>query len=453
MSTEGEELTRLRYQVAELERERDAAQESAGARREGSSARVWRRAAALVLVILTAVSALVAVPAMYLRAELLDTDRYVATVAPLAVEPAVQREIAAKVTEQITVAADIEATTRDALTELTRGTPRAAPVITGLAPAVAQQFESLVGTAVTGFVESPRFEDLWIRANRAAHQALVNLAGGRTDGAITIDESGTVAISSREIVAEVKDRLLQQGVGIASRIPDTDAQITLFQSPELVRAAQALNALDRAAPLLVGFSILSAVGAVVVAPRGRRRRTTGSVGLAFAVAMAVLALGLTVGRGIYLTAVPPDVVSPAAAESLSDTLISPLRTSLRLVLVVGLVIALVAFLAGPSRTATQLRRGLARAGGAVTGRIGTGSARPWQHTLARHRRSIEGAVVGGAVLLLVFWPDPTAAVALWTLAAVALLVLLVELASGPAVRRTADPPLGAVPRVQGQESG
>lgn len=452
MTAESEELTRLRYQVAELERERDAAQQSATVRRGGSPARAWRWAAAVLLVVLTAVSALVAVPAMYLRAELLDTDRYVATVAPLAVEPSVQREIAGKVTEQITRAADVEGATRDALTELTRDTPRVAPVITGLAPAIAEQFESLVGTAVTRFVESPRFEDLWIGANRTAHQALVSLAEGRTDGGVTIDETGAVTISSREIVAEVKDRLLQQGVGIAARIPDTDARITLFQSPELARAARALDTLDRAAPFLVGLSVLSAVGAIAVAPRGRRRRVTGAIGLASAAAMALLALGLAIGRGVYLSVVPPDVLSPAAAESLFDALVSPLRTSLRVVLVVGLLIALVAFLLGRSRTATELRNGLARAGDAVSRRAPTGSVRPWQRSLARYRRVIEGAVVGLALLLLVFWPDPTAAVAAWTLVVVVALILVVELACRPAgTRRSSETVLAAGPRVQGQE--
>ncbi|MHA7208153.1 hypothetical protein [Arthrobacter sp. MDT1-65] len=452
MTAESEELTRLRDQVAELERERDAARQTATVHPEGSATRAWRWAAAVVLVVLTAVSALVAVPAMYLRAELLDTDRYVATVAPLAVEPAVQREIAAQVTEQITRAADIEGTTRDALTELTRDTPRVAPVITGLAPAIAEQFESLVDTAVTRFVESPRFEDLWIRANRTAHQALVNLAEGGTDGRVAIDGSGAVTISSREIVSEVKDRLLQQGVGIAARIPDTDARITLFRSPELARAAQALDTLDRAAPFLVGLTVLSAVGAIAVAPRGRRRRLAGAIGLASVAAMALLALALGVGRGVYLSVVPPDVLSPAAAESLLDTLISPLRTSLRLVLVVGLLIALVAFLLGPSRTARQLRRGLARAGDAVAGRGATGSHRPWQRSLAGYRRVIEGTVVALALLLLIFWPDPTAAVAAWTLVVVVLLILLVELACRPAVTRPpSEPVLAAAPRVRGQE--
>ena len=129
-----------------------------------------RRIIAIVLVVLTAVLACAAVPALYLRSEVLDTDRYVATVAPLASDPAIQAEIANKVTTQITEAVDIEGITRDAMTELGKVAPRVAAVITGLAPAIAEQTKTLIHTAVSRFVASPQFQDLWTQVNRVAHQ-------------------------------------------------------------------------------------------------------------------------------------------------------------------------------------------------------------------------------------------------------------------------------------------
>ena len=55
-----------------------------------------------------------------------------------------------------------------------------------------------------------------------AHQGLVNLATGNTGGTLTIDESGTVTISTKEIIARVKTLLVEQGVDIATRIPEVD---------------------------------------------------------------------------------------------------------------------------------------------------------------------------------------------------------------------------------------
>ncbi|MDR7082769.1 hypothetical protein J2X01_002059 [Arthrobacter ginsengisoli] len=406
-----------------------------------------RRVVAVVLVVLTAVLACAAVPALYLRSEVLDTDRYVATVAPLASDPAIQAEIANKVTTQITDAADIEGITRAAMVELGTVAPRAAAVITGLAPAIAEQTKSLIHTAVSKFVASPQFQDLWIQVNRVAHQGLVNLATGNTGGTVSIDQSGTVTISTKEIIARVKTLLVEQGVGIASRIPEVDAQITLLQSPELARAAAAISTLDRTAPILAWMTVLSALGAIAVAPRGWRRRTTSRVGLGIAVAMALLALGLAIGLDIFLGTIPSASVSPAAAQTLVDTLLTPLRSGIRFVFVVALLMALAAFLSGHSRPAEYVRQGLARTGDYLTGKVGGGQAKPWQHWLARFRRILEAAIVGVAVLVLILWQYPTAAVAIWTAVLAGLAILLIELLCRPAVAagHAAEPVTGGTP--------
>lgn len=429
---EQEEILRLRAEVERLRLERDDARKT-GPASSGPGAGLARRIVAIVLVVLTAVLAVAAVPALYLRSEVLDTDRYVATVAPLASDPAIQAEISTKVTAQITEAIDVEGITRDAMAELANTAPRAAAVITGLAPAIAEQTKTLIYSAVAKFVAGPQFQDLWIQVNRAAHQGLVNLATGNTGGTVSIDETGTVTISTKEIIARVKTQLVDQGVDLASRIPEVDAQITLLQSPELARAAEVIKTLDRTAPILGWMTVLSAIGAIAVAPRGWKRRTTGRVGLALSVAMAVLALALAIGLDIFLGTIPSATVSPAAAQSLVDTLLTPLRTGVRFVFVVGLLIAVAAFLSGHSRPAESVREGLARAGDYLTGKAGAGQAKPWQHWLARYRRILEAVIIGVAVLVLILWQYPTAAVALWTAVLAVLAILLIELLCRPAV--------------------
>ncbi|MET1066275.1 MAG: hypothetical protein ABWX85_15085 [Arthrobacter sp.] len=431
-SPEQQEISRLRAEVTRLQLERDAARKTVQ-EPPGPRTGLGRRIVAILLVVLTAVLALVTVPALYLRSEVLDTNRYVATVAPLASDPAIQAEIANKVTTQITDAVDIEGITRDAMTELGNVAPRAAAVITGLAPVIAEQTKTLIHTAVSRFVASPQFQDLWIQVNRVAHQGIVNLATGETGGTVSIDESGTVTISTQEIVTRVKALLVEQGVGIAARIPDINRQITLLQSPELVRAAQAIGTLDRTATLLTWLTVLSALGAIAVAPPGWRRRATSYVGLGIAVAMALLALGLAVGLNIFLSTIPPASVSPAAAQSLVDTLLTPLRTGVRFVFVVGLLIAVAAFLSGHSRRAEFVRQGLGRAGDYLTGKIGAGQAKTWQYWLARYRRILEAVIIGIAVLVLILWQYPTAAVAIWTAVIAVLAILLIELLCRPAV--------------------
>lgn len=446
-SPEQEEIRRLRAEVARLQLEKDEAGKTTTPKPPGQGSGLARRIVAVFLVVLTAVLACATVPALYLRSEVLDTDRYVATVAPLASDPAIQAEIANKVTAQITEAVDIDGITREAMTELGKVAPRVAAVITGLAPAIAEQTRTLIHSAVSRFVASPQFQDLWTQVNRVAHQGIVNLATGNTGGTVSIDESGTVTISTKEIIARVKTLLVEQGVDIATRIPEVDAQITLLQSPELVRATETIRTLDRTAPILAWMTALSAIGAIAVAPRGWRRRTTSRLGLGIAVAMALLALGLAIGLNFFLSTIPSATVSPAAAESLVETLVAPLRTAVRFVFVVGLLIAIAAFLSGHSRPAERVRQGLAGAGDYLTGKVGAGQARPWQHWLARYRRILEAAILGVAVLVLILWQYPTAAVAIWTAVLAGLAILLIELLCRPAVvaAHAAEPVTAAPP--------
>lgn len=431
-SAEQQEILRLRAEVGRLQLERDDARRTAQKPPRQRTGLV-RRIVAVLLVVLTALLACAAVPALYLRSEVLDTDRYVATVAPLASDPAIQAEIADKVTAQITQALDVEGITRDAMAELGKVAPRVAAVVTGLAPAIAEQTKSLIHSTVSKFVATPQFQDLWIQVNRVAHQGIVNLATGESGGTVSIDETGTVTISTKDIIARVKTLLVEQGVDIAARIPDINAQITLLKSPELVRAAEAIRTLDRTAPILAWLTVLSALGAIAVAPHGWRRRTTSYVGLGLAAAMAVLALGLTIGLNIFLGSIPSATVSPGAAQSLVDTLVTPLRTTVRFLFIVGLLIAVAAFLTGHSPRAEFVRQGLGRAGDYLTGKVGAGQARPWQHWLARFRRILEAVIIGVAVLVLILWQYPTAAVAIWTAVLAVLAILLVELLCRPAV--------------------
>ncbi|GMA25141.1 hypothetical protein GCM10025864_29000 [Luteimicrobium album] len=131
-----------------------------------------------MLVVLAALLAISAVGARYVRSQLLDTDRYVATVAPLADDPDVQNAVATKVTDAIVQQLDLETLTRNALTAITDNAPRVPDAIVGLAPVLAGQANGFIGDQVTRFVRSDNFANLWVQANRAAHANVVAVLTG-----------------------------------------------------------------------------------------------------------------------------------------------------------------------------------------------------------------------------------------------------------------------------------
>ena len=160
-----------------------------------------------ILLVLVALLAVLSVTTRFVRSQILDTDRYVSTVAPLGENPAVQAEITNQVTDEIFDRVDVEGLTTEALTALTdvsnleANAPRVDQALVGLAPVIAGQAKSFVHDTVASLVRTQQFEDLWIQANRAAHNSLVAvMTGNYGPDSVEVDQSGTVSISLSTII-------------------------------------------------------------------------------------------------------------------------------------------------------------------------------------------------------------------------------------------------------------
>lgn len=80
----------------------------------------WRWTGVVLLLVLTALLIIGSVTTRFVRSQIFDTDRYVTTVAPLATDPAIQKELADKITDAIVGRVDIKAYTADAVNALTQ---------------------------------------------------------------------------------------------------------------------------------------------------------------------------------------------------------------------------------------------------------------------------------------------------------------------------------------------
>ncbi|WP_330231623.1 hypothetical protein OHA40_03460 [Nocardia sp. NBC_00508] len=434
-TSERAELERLRAEVAALHREVRGAPPPV----TRPPRHVWRWTAVTILTVLVAVLAITTVVSRFVRGEILDTNRYLTTVAPLGSDPVLQNEVANTITDEIFARVDIEGLTADALAALTEAVPaaqnrpRVDRAVEGLAPVITQQARGFVNDTVLSFVRSDQFEDLWLQANRAAHTALVGVMTGHVGlESVTVDENGTVSLSLRTVLENVKARLLDRGFTFAEKIPSVDKQFVLFRSPELVRAQRAVDTLDKAASVLPWVTIAAAVAAIAAAPAGRRRRALVFVGLALAVGMLILAIALIVARAIYLDQIPPDVLSTEAATAIIDTVVVPLRTALRGVAVLGLAIALGAYLTGDSASAAAIRQGFGRGMNSVQQLRRSRPPNPVEASAFRARTALRWAIIGIAALLLVFWRYPTGLVVVWIALGTLLALLALEILIRPA---------------------
>jgi hypothetical protein len=375
-----------------------------------------------VLVVLISLLSIVAVVARYARAELLDTDRYVATVAPLADDPAVQDAITTRVTAAIFSRLDIEKLTHDALEALVaRGVPER---VVGLAEPLTDQVESYVHDQVAAFVASDAFATLWKEANRVAHTQVNKLLTGQ--GTAVQAASGTVSIDLGATVAAIKQRLVERGFTPAERIPEVHSKFTIAKSDRFDRiqtGVRQFNRLAIALPFVVfGLGAL----AVVIAPD--RRRGLLVVALGIVTAMVILAAALALGRNWYIHNGHPKNLSKDAALSIGRTLLVPLRTTLRAVLVLGLAVSLAAFLAGGSAAARAVRTRVAWAVTALRGRtVGGRAPSPFEAWVGRHKTALRVAMVAIGALVFALWTYPSGAVVLVIVLAVVAGLLLIEL--------------------------
>jgi hypothetical protein len=313
----------------------------------------WRAGFAGALIALAALLAPLAVVARWAHAEVSDTDRYVATVAPLARDPAVQEAITNRITFEVLTRVDVTSLVQRALDALAAQLPPGlvADGLPALATPIASGIQSFIHEAVGRIVHSEQFAAAWDQANRAAHEQLVNALTGAQDSAVRI-EGDAVQVNLAPLVAAVKRDLVTRGFQLAARIPTVDASFVIFESDQVPRVQRAFALLSRMAtwlPLLA----LAAAGAGIYLSANRRRALVYAA-LAIAGAMLLLTAALAIARPQYLRALPPRVSRDAAA-AVFDALCRPMRSSARAVLVAALAVAAGGALAGPSAPARAVR--------------------------------------------------------------------------------------------------
>lgn len=385
----------------------------------GRTGRVLRSTASAVLIVLACVLAPVTVLTVWVHDIALDTDRYVSTMKPLATDRAIEDAVRHRLVDAVDVRVNGKQITTDISNWLkSQGLPpRAADAVKALAPQVNQAAHAAADRVAKRFVESDRFEKLWVTANRTAHSTVVHALTGKGRGAIGVEE-GTVTLDVGTAVEQVKKELVDAGVQPASKIPAVEKQVVLFQSDQLDQFQDAAHALDLAGYWMPVITVLLGAAGILLAHR--RRRALAKAALGAALGCLIVAIALVVARRYYLDHLPPSVLSEPAAAAVFDTLLRFLKATLRTVIVLGVIVALGAYFVGPGRLPRAVR-GRAEQGADATARwadghgITTGRAGTW--TEANREVLTIGALL---VIAFVFalWNDPT------TLTVVVLVIIL-----------------------------
>ncbi len=411
-----------------------------------------RRGRAIAAVVCLVLAAVLTVPASFSywgQRTINDGQRYVDTVGPLVDSPEVQTAIATRVTDAIEKQVDVEALLNEAFSGVIQDRPRLKLLIGPLAGAV----NGLIQTQVQNFIASDAFRNLWLAVNTRAQQRLVQLLDGDSSGAVQV-QGGDVVLDLSVVVDQVKAQLVQRGLTFvqnAPPIPAADQQIVILQSDQLkqVRTIYAFSN-PVAKWLLVVVALLYLAGLLL---SRRRPRTTVIIGIVLAANALLVALLLSIGRQLFINQLTGTVFGPASTV-FYDTLLSYLERGQRVMLWLGLILIVVGWFAGRTKTGLAARRtttsGLETVGASLADTSVAGAGR-WTAANAVWLRIVVGVL--GLVVLL-WGANISVSRLLWSVVLVAVLLAGIQVlvgAGGPAGTpddddtTPTDPPPDTVP--------
>jgi len=284
-----------------------------------------------VLIVFGCVLAPISAVTLWAKTTLLDTDNYVSTVAPLATNQDIRDAIATRVTNRVMDSSEL-------VEQLKAKLPAS---VAARASAARPAVEKRVHAIVLKLVSAPQFAELWDRANRRVQPQVVAALTGDT-GRLKLQNDGTVDLDLADVAHRVRTALADRGVDV-SKVPpgQVNTTVELFKWPWLGTVQDGVDLLQTLAWFLPVLTLLLLGGGIAL---GRHRwRCTFRTGLGVAAGMAVILIGLQVGRGPYLDLFERPEGRQAGGAAY-DQVLHELRVAAIVLLVVGLAVAVGAWI-------------------------------------------------------------------------------------------------------------
>lgn len=372
-----------------------------------------RRIFAPILVALAVLVFTITVPAVWAQRTALNTDRYVATITPLADDPAVQRSIATRLTDAVFNALNVQEVISNTLSTIGgRATLLAAPLTNAV--------HGFVEDQVLKVVQSDAFRTFWVEANRFVHTQVLAVLKGESDTVSVVDGKvqmnlvplvnlaiasiervssdlvgGQVTLPTFEPGEDPSAEIAKLEAALGITLPATYGQIVVYDSTDLEPLQKALYWSERLLVLLLILIPILVAAALVVSTR--RRRTLIQLTVGGAIGLVFVRRAAIIGRDSLFERV--NTQRHPGVRVLTDTLMDSLfryTGILALILLLALVVALIT---GPYRwavaTRTWVRDVWHGAAGAIRGDHVDETGRvTWIRT---HR---DGLMLGGGVIAL-----------------------------------------------------
>src|SRR4051812_30238079 len=179
-----------------------------------------RLTVARALIALGTLLAILAVLAVWISRQVLETNQWTQTSSQLLEQPAVQRAVAGYLVDQLYANVDVQGELRSALP------PQLSPLAGPAAGALRQGAETVARRALRG----PRVQQAWEDANRRAHVVLLRIING--GGSVVATNGGVVTLDLRTLLNQIAQ---QTGIGdrVVGKLPASAASIRILRSDQL----------------------------------------------------------------------------------------------------------------------------------------------------------------------------------------------------------------------------
>ncbi len=295
----------------------------------------------VLFVVLASILAPVAVDAVWIKRTALDTEHFVAQIAPMIEDPHVQHQIADIATERLTAKLDLRA-------QLTNVLPDR---LGFLAATADRQIVEFIRSQALSIVASPGFANVFRATLTTSHSFLIRTLTG--EGNRLSVEDGTVLLDLTDLRDQIVNRVEASPLrGFVQLDTSQPLMVTVVKSPELTKAQWFIRLLK-----LLGFwlpVVFVVCGAAAVRLASNRRRGLIWVATGVSISMVLHLAALAFGRDFYLSAVT-QALDRDASEVVYDLLMKFPTSGSRVALVVSLAVIAVASMFGPTPWAVQLR--------------------------------------------------------------------------------------------------
>jgi hypothetical protein len=301
--------------------------------------------AARVLLALATLLTVVAIVALWVNRQALDTNDWTRTSTRLLQDARIRSALSTYIVDQLYANVDVAGELRSLAPKDLK--PLAGPAAGGL--------RDLLGQAAQEALKLSRVQNAWRQANRVAHKQFVAVVEGKKQGVVKVNQ-GEVALDLRPLVTNLAQRV---GIGdVANKLPAAAGHLRVLRSNQIKTVQRIVRAL-RGLVVILLILVPALYAAAVLLAHGRRRQMVMAIGFCFIGAGLIVLIVRGLAGDYVVTALTNSGTDRPAADAAWSIGTSVLVDVAQSAIVVGIPFIAAAWVAGPTKWAQNVRRALA----------------------------------------------------------------------------------------------